>query len=234
MKKGTILTLSFFLFACVSGLTGYIVYLHQDLFLSNNNWEGWALAAGPMAAWLVFALIVASLPEQKESVQEEGEASEKEQEEASAQEVSQKEVESSQEVEEKEVEELYPKEVAVVQLLGLLQREGRLIDFLQEDIEPYDDAQIGAAVREVHRGCRNALMNTLELKPVLDAGEGSEVEIEEDFDPSKIRLIGNLHGNPPYKGIIRHCGWRFTKLNLPKWTGKEKTDVIAPAEVEIE
>ncbi len=141
---------------------------------------------------------------------------------------------STEEKPEKAPEELYPKEVAVVQLLGLLQREGRLIDFLQEDIEPFEDAQIGAAVREVHRGCRAALMDTLGLKPVLDAGEGSEVEIEEDFDPSKIRLIGNLHGEPPYRGIIRHCGWRFTRLNLPKWTGKEKTDVIAPAEVEIQ
>jgi len=70
--------------------------------------------------------------------------------------------------------------------------------------------------------------------PVLDAAEGSEVEIEEGFDPTKIRLIGNVHGEPPFKGIIRHCGWRFTKINLPEWTGKEKTDVLAPAEVEIQ
>ncbi|NPA95652.1 MAG: DUF2760 domain-containing protein [Thermodesulfobacteria bacterium] len=234
MKKGTILTISFFLFACVSGLTGYIVYLHQDLFLKNNNWEGWALAAGPMAAWLIFAMIVASLPSGKgEPQKDEGEVEGDSQEPPPESADKEEEAQAIQE-EEKDIEKLYPKEVAVVQLLGLLQREGRLIDFLQEDIEPYEDAQIGAAVREVHRGCRNALMNTLELRPVLDAGEGSEVEIEEDFDPSKIRLIGNLHGNPPYKGIIRHCGWRFTKLNLPEWTGKEKTDVIAPAEVEIE
>ena len=232
MKKGTILTISFFLFACVSGLTSYIVYLHQDLFLKDNNWEGWALAAGPMVAWVIFALITASIPSGKAKESPEQKA-EKEEPPVSKEE-EQKEVPPSEEEPEKAVEELYPKEVAVVQLLGLLQREGRLIDFLQEDIEPFDDAQIGAAVREVHRGCRAALMDTLDLKPVLDAGEGSEVEIEEDFDPSKIRLIGNLHGEPPYRGIIRHCGWRFTRLNLPKWTGKEKTDVIAPAEVEIQ
>ncbi len=231
MKKGTILTISFFLFACVSGLAGYIVYLHQDLFLKDNNWEGWALAAGPMVAWVIFALILATIPSgQAKEGHEEGEGEFP----ASKGEEEAEEVSSTEEKPEKAPEELYPKEVAVVQLLGLLQREGRLIDFLQEDIEPFEDAQIGAAVREVHRGCRAALMDTLGLKPVLDAGEGSEVEIEEDFDPSKIRLIGNLHGEPPYRGIIRHCGWRFTRLNLPKWTGKEKTDVIAPAEVEIQ
>ncbi len=231
MKKGTILTISFFLFACVSGLAGYIVYLHQDLFLKDNNWEGWALAAGPMVAWVIFALILATIPSGQAK---EGRGEGDEELPASKGEKEAEEVSSIEEETEKDAEELYPKEVAVVQLLGLLQREGRLIDFLQEDIEPFEDAQIGAAVREVHRGCRAALMDTLGLKPVLDAGEGSEVEIEEDFDPSKIRLIGNLHGEPPYRGIIRHCGWRFTRLNLPKWTGKEKTDVIAPAEVEIQ
>ncbi len=232
MKKGTILTISFLFFACVSGLAGYIVYMHQDIFpLDNKDWQGWAMVAGPMVAWLLFALVVSALPSEKGLVQEDLE--DREDQEKTLHEPPE-DVLSSHKDEEKEIEELYPKEVAVVQLLGLLQREGRLIDFLQEDIEPYDDAQIGAAVREVHRGCRAALMDTLELKPVLETGEGSEVEIEEDFDPSKIRLIGNLHGNPPYKGIIRHGGWRFTKLNLPKWTGKEKTDVIAPAEVEIQ
>ncbi len=231
MKKGTILTISFLLFACVAGLAGYIAYLHQDILFNNNNWEGWALSAGPVAAWLIFAIVVAILPaEQDKGKKEEKTGVESGSEEGPAvEQVSLREEEAR-----KDAEGLYPKEIAVVQLLGLLQREGRLIDFLQEDIEPYEDAQIGAAVREVHRGCRNALMDTLELKPVLEAGEGSEVEIEEDFDPSKIRLIGNLHGDPPYKGIIRHCGWRFSKLNLPKWTGKDKTDVIAPAEVEIQ
>ncbi|MCD4755876.1 MAG: DUF2760 domain-containing protein, partial [Deltaproteobacteria bacterium] len=124
-------------------------------------------------------------------------------------------------------------EIAIVQTLGLLQREGRLIDFLQEDIEPYDDAQIGAAVREVHRGCKAALKEVFGLSPVLKAAEGSQVEIEEDFDPTRIKIIGNIRGNPPFKGTLRHCGWKFTEVHLPEWTAKEKTDVLAPAEVEI-
>ncbi len=223
--KGAVLWTSFFFFACVNAGTGAILYFHQE-FMDPQRWEGWVLGVGPLAVWLIFAMVVSSLSE--------GVQPEKEAEEAGA-EGSEKAPPEEEETgpEEEGAEELYPKEVAVVQLLGLLQREGRLIDFLEEDIEPYDDAQIGAAVREVHRGCRAALNDALGLEPVLDAPEGTEVEIEEDFDPSRIRLIGNVHGSPPFKGVIRHSGWRFTRVDLPKWTGKEKTDILAPAEVEI-
>jgi hypothetical protein len=123
--------------------------------------------------------------------------------------------------------------VTVVQVLGLLQREGRLIDFLQEDITPYSDEQIGAAVREVHKGCRQAMRESFMLAPVLDASEGSDVEIDEDFNPLHVKLVGNVHGKPPFRGVLRHCGWRYTTLNLPEWSSEKKTDVIAPAEVEI-
>ncbi|NIA08654.1 MAG: DUF2760 domain-containing protein, partial [Nitrospiraceae bacterium] len=92
---------------------------------------------------------------------------------------------------------------------------------------------IGAAVREVHRGCRTALKEVFGLAPVLNAAEGSQVEIEDDFDPARIKLIGNVHGRPPFKGTLRHCGWKFTEVHLPEWTSKETTNVLAPAEVEI-
>ncbi len=240
MKKSTVILLSFLFFAAVNIITGYYVYLHQDLlknFDPNDytTWIGWALAGGPIAAWILFSIIISLIPTKEESPKIESEDKDivkKEEKIEASEEEEKSQVETKQE--EVKAEDLYPKEIAVVQLLGLLQREGRLIDFLQEDIEPYEDAQIGAAVREVHRGCKKALNDALALKPVLDAAEGSEVEIEEDFDPTKIRLIGNVHGEPPFKGIIRHCGWRFTKINLPEWTGKEKTDVLAPAEVEIQ
>ncbi len=116
----------------------------------------------------------------------------------------------------------------------MLQREGRLIDFLQEDIDAYDDAQIGAAVREVHRGCRSALKDVLGLEPVIQADEGAVVEVDEDFDPARIKLVGRVHGKPPFRGVLRHSGWRFSKINLPAWTGGGKPDVLAPAEVEIQ
>ncbi len=225
--KSRIVWSSFFLFACVNGGTGAVLYYHQEFL---NRWEGWVLAAAPMGVWLVFAMLLQGLVKEPPGEAEaEGEGAGKE----AGEEVPGKEKAAEAGAEEETAEELYPREIAVVQLLGLLQREGRLLDFLEEDIEPYEDAQIGAAVREVHRGCKAALNDALGLRPVLDAPEGSEVEIEEDFDPAKIRLIGNIHGNPPFKGVIRHSGWRYTRIELPRWTAREKTDVLAPAEVEV-
>ncbi len=121
-------------------------------------------------------------------------------------------------------------EAYVASFLGALQREGRFLDFLQEDLNQYEDAQIGAAVRSIHGKLKLVVFEMVDLAPVIDAKEGAEVFINEDFDPKKIRLIGNVKGNPPFKGFLRHPGWRFRKMNLPK---PKADDVLAPAEVEI-
>ncbi len=214
---------SLLVFAALAATSGAVVYFNPDLM---EKWYGIALLAGPPIGWLVFLLAATSgIPEQvPEAIPKPAEETAKEEE----------EVASTEAVQEKATEEYVPVEVVAAQILGLLQREGRLIDFLQEDIEPYDDAQIGAAVREVHRGCRNALKEVFGIQPVINAQEGSEVEIDEDFDPSQIKLVGNVKGNPPFKGIIKHTGWKFTEVRLPKWTGKSSTNVLAPAEVEVE
>lgn len=121
-----------------------------------------------------------------------------------------------------------------VQMLGILQREGRLIDFLQEDLGLYEDGQIGAAVRNIHQGCKDALYSYVDLKPILDESEGNEVTVPMGFDARAIRLTGNVAGDPPFKGIIRHRGWRVAKIELPQATSEQKKDwVLAPAEVEI-
>jgi hypothetical protein len=121
-----------------------------------------------------------------------------------------------------------------LRVLALLQRDGRLVDFLQEDIDSYDDAQIGAAVRDIHRGCRKALRDYLVLEPVMDAGEDADVTIPKDFDPGAIRLTGNVAGAPPFHGVLRHHGWRVASLNLPMLPGDAKSaSVLAPAEVEV-
>ncbi|HEX8150752.1 MAG TPA: DUF2760 domain-containing protein [Pyrinomonadaceae bacterium] len=122
-----------------------------------------------------------------------------------------------------------------VQLLALLQRDGRLVDFLTEDIAPYQDAQIGAAVRELHASCRKALEQYVTLEPVIDGEEDRPVTVEEGFDPAAIKLVGNVTGRPPLRGLLRHRGWRVARVNLPslppQGTGRE---VVAPAEVEIQ
>jgi len=120
-----------------------------------------------------------------------------------------------------------------VQLLGLLQREGRLLDFLQEEIESYSDAQIGAAVRDIHRGCRRALAEHLPLEPVLAQPENATVRVDEGFDPARIRLTGNVLGEPPYTGTLKHHGWRIARVTLPVQTGATDPSVVAPAEVEL-
>ena len=118
-------------------------------------------------------------------------------------------------------------------LLGLLQREGRLIDFLQENIEPLEDAQIGAAVRDIHRGCKKALAEHLTIEPVMVEADNATVKIESGFDPSRIRLVGNVAGKPPFSGTLRHPGWRGAGVRLPELPANNDPSVIAPAEVEL-
>jgi len=123
---------------------------------------------------------------------------------------------------------------AAVQMLAILQREGRLVDFLQEDLHPYSDDQIGAAVRSIHQGCQAALVEHMDLKPIFEEVEGAEVTVPRDFDPKAIRLTGNVSGDPPFKGTLRHHGWRVLRLDLPRVTTSPQKDwILSPAEVEI-
>lgn len=122
---------------------------------------------------------------------------------------------------------------AAVQLLAILQREGRLLDFLQEDVDAYSDAQIGAAVRDIHRGCKKALAEHMPLEPVLREPENAQVRVDAGFDPSRIRLVGNVVGEPPFTGALRHHGWRIAKVTLPSPARGTDPTVVAPAEVEL-
>ena len=118
-------------------------------------------------------------------------------------------------------------------LFSLMQREGRLMDFLNEDLDGYDDAQIGSAVRSIHAGCRQLVQEYLNPEPVMDRHEGAVVEIPVDFDPGIIKLTGNVVGEPPFNGILRHKGWQVGKMKLPTLSGSQNAEIIAPAEVEI-
>jgi len=121
-----------------------------------------------------------------------------------------------------------------LRVLAVLQRDGRLVDFLQEDIDPYTDAQVGAAVRDIHRGCRKALKEYLTVSPILPGSEESEVTIAPNFDPASIRLTGNVQGSPPFRGVLKHHGWRVEAVHLPALPGaRDDSSVLAPAEVEI-
>lgn len=118
-------------------------------------------------------------------------------------------------------------------VLALLQREGRLVDFLQEDVAGFSDAEIGAAARVVHAGSRNVLRQYLTLEPALAEAEGATVTVAAGFDPQRIRLTGNVSGQPPYRGAVKHHGWVATDVRLPSVSPALDPRVIAPAEVEL-
>jgi hypothetical protein len=120
-----------------------------------------------------------------------------------------------------------------IQLLSILQRDGRLVDFLREDISRYSDSQIGAAVRTVHTGCRKALEEILSLEPIQKEPEGASVTIEKGFDPSTVRLTGYVFGDPPFTGTLKHHGWKAGETRFPQVPKGQNPMVIAPAEVEI-
>lgn len=118
-------------------------------------------------------------------------------------------------------------------VLGVLQREGRLVDFLQQEVAGFSDADVGAAARVVHAGCRKVLQQYITVAPVLKEAEGDPVTVPAGFDAQRIRLTGSVAGQPPFRGALRHHGWVATEIKLP--TVQESLDprVLAPAEVEL-
>jgi hypothetical protein len=120
-----------------------------------------------------------------------------------------------------------------VQMLALLQRDGRFIDFLVENISAYPDAQLGAAVRTIHEACRQVLDHYVELEPIVNSEEDKPVTVQGGFDPATIKLIGNVTGEPPIRGVLRHKGWHVKQVNLPPLPQGIGRMVVAPAEVEL-
>ena len=120
-----------------------------------------------------------------------------------------------------------------LQILTILQRDSRLVDFLMEDIASYSDDQVGAAVRELHDQCRDSLARHLTLQPVIDGVEGTPVKTPSG-DTHIVKFIGNVPATPPSGGTLRHKGWRAAKVDLPGLAAKEDTSIVAPAEIEIE
>ncbi len=120
-----------------------------------------------------------------------------------------------------------------LRLLALLQREGRLLDFLLEDVQAFGNEQIGAAVRNIHNNCRKALQDHLVLEPVLKESEGATVQVPAGFDPSAVRLTGNVTGQPPFRGTLQHHGWRVKELKLAPPPAGQDEFVLQPAEVEL-
>jgi len=120
-----------------------------------------------------------------------------------------------------------------LQLLGILQRDSRLVDFLMEDIKAYSDDQVGAAVRELHDQCRDTVTRYVTLQPVIDGVEGTFAKAPSS-DPNEVKFVGNVPAKPPAGGTLRHKGWRAAKIDLPALTAQQDAAILAPAEIEIE
>ncbi|MDR5783334.1 DUF2760 domain-containing protein [Caballeronia sp. LZ065] len=123
--------------------------------------------------------------------------------------------------------------VAALQLLALLQRDARFVDFVEEDIAKYSDADIGAAARLVHDGCRAVLREHFTINPVRSEAEGSRITLQEGFDAAAVRLTGNVVGRAPFSGSISHRGWKVEDTRLPKLAPSHDASIVAPAEVEL-
>ena len=119
-------------------------------------------------------------------------------------------------------------------LLSVMQTEGRLLDFLNEDLAQYEDSQIGAAARGVHDQCRRALEKYVSLQPLSAQGEGEKITVPAGFDPGAYRLSGNVTGEPPFSGEMIHRGWRAGRLNIPGFAFSGDPEIIAPIEVNVE
>lgn len=133
-----------------------------------------------------------------------------------------------------EVAEAGPDQTAALQLLAILQREGRFIDFLQEDVAAFSDAEVGAAARVVHEGCKRGLSDYIELASVRSESEGEAVTLESGFDAARTRLTGNVVGEPPFRGTLAHHGWRVMRIRMPKLADGHDPTIVAPAEVEVQ
>lgn len=120
-----------------------------------------------------------------------------------------------------------------LQMLAILQRDSRLLDFLMEDLTSYSDDQIGAAVRELHDQCRDSVARYVTLQPVIDGVEGTFAQAPSK-DPNVVKFVGNVPATPPAGGTLRHKGWRVAKVDLPSLAAGQDTAILAPAEIEIE
>jgi hypothetical protein len=126
-------------------------------------------------------------------------------------------------------------EAEIITFLAILQERGRLVDFLMEDVTTHDDAQVGAAARVVHSGCRAALQEHFRIRSIREESEGSTVTVPAGYVADEYRLIGNIRGAGPFTGTLVHRGWKTEAVKLPRMVRGEadRLPTIAPAEIEL-
>jgi hypothetical protein len=135
----------------------------------------------------------------------------------------------------KKIEEKKPKpSYDHLRLLAMMQNNARFIDFIKEDISSYSDQEVGAVARDIHKECSKLLEDVVGIRVLSKDEEGSTLTIASHFDPQEISLIGNVKGSGPYKGILRHPGWKASKLSLPEGSQDLRKEILQASEVEIQ
>ena len=126
-------------------------------------------------------------------------------------------------------------EAEVVSFLTTLQEKGRFVDFLMDDVSAYGDAQVGAAARVVHEGCRTVLREHFDIVPIREENEGAKVTVPENYRADEYRLVGKISGKAPFDGHLVHRGWKTERVKLPRVlrSNEDRLPTIAPAEVEL-
>lgn len=131
------------------------------------------------------------------------------------------------------VDSVVERQAGATLLLGLLQQEGRLVDFLQQELTGFEDADIGVVARSVHEGCRKVLSANMSIKPIRDEPEGQSLTLPVGFDADSVKLTGGVTGAAPFTGILRHRGWRAENVSLPVESSAARAAVLCQAEVEL-
>ncbi len=116
-------------------------------------------------------------------------------------------------------------------LISTLQREARFLDLVQEPLDGYNDAQVGAAARDVLRDTAKTLNRFFSIEKLVATSEGQPIELPAELSASRWRIIGpNPTGS---RATLVHAGWQATQCNIPQWSGLPQDSLVfAPAEVE--
>lgn len=120
-----------------------------------------------------------------------------------------------------------------LRLLSQLQQAGRFVDFLKEDLSAFTDAQVGAAARKIHQDCQKMIEELVTIRPLREEPEGAKVVVPKGYNPSEIKVVGKVKGEPPFTGVLVHKGWKAHKLSLPKTVGEQSLEILCPAEIEV-
>lgn len=118
-------------------------------------------------------------------------------------------------------------------LLSTLQREARFLDLVGEPLDGFEDAQVGAAARQVLADVRKSLDRMFAIGPLMIEEEGTKVAIPKPASPVRYHVVGSS-AQQAERGTLVHRGWQAERCQTPTWNGsRDDAFVLSPAEIEV-